>query len=394
MNGHLVDVVLVVLALLFAINGYRQGFVVGMLSFIGFFGGAVAGVQIAPLVAERFSGPAGRVVVSLTIVFALALLGQALAAVVGNRIRRSIRNQGLQVADDIGGAAVSVVAVLMVAWMVAAPLASSSVPWLAKAVRNSSIVGGVDKAMPGQARALYNSMRDAVDTDNFPNVFGALTPTQVRSVAPPDPALAGSAVVQRAHRSVVKILGDAPSCSRRIEGSGFVYAPQHVMTNAHVVAGTRTVQVEANGDRYRARVVVYDPKRDLAVLYVPDLDAPVLKWSPRPAASGDGAIVVGYPLDGPYRAVSARVRDLRQVRGPDIYETGTVVRQVYTIRSDVRSGNSGGPLLASDGTVYGVIFAAAADDPETGFALSQTETAPVAAEGRTATEAGGTGHCT
>ena len=120
--------------------------------------------------------------------------------------------------------------------------------------------------MPDQAQQLSTALRDTVDTDGFPDVFGDLAPTRARQVAPPDPALAGSQVVANGQRSVVKVLGSAPSCSRRIEGSGFVYADDRVMTNAHVVAGTRSVSVELGGERYDGKVVVYDPDRDLAVL--------------------------------------------------------------------------------------------------------------------------------
>jgi S1-C subfamily serine protease len=211
-------------------------------------------------------------------------------------------------------------------------------------------------------------------------------------VEPPDPRLASSAVVRTARKSVVKVLGEAPSCDRRLEGTGFVFAPQRVMTNAHVVAGTDTLVVESGGQRYDARVVVYDPARDLAVLAVPELNAPALRFA-APATRGSDAIVAGYPLDGPYTAVPARVRDMREVRGPDIYNDRTVDREVYTIRATVRSGNSGGPLLTTRGTVYGVIFAAAVDDPQTGFALTARESAPVIAAGRSASASVGTGPC-
>ncbi len=183
-----------------------------------------------------------------------------------------------------------------------------------------------------------------------------------------------------ARRSTVKVLGLAPSCDRRLEGSGFFFAKNRVMTNAHVVAGTRSLKVELNGREASATVVVYDPERDLAVLHVPDLDAPALKFVDK-APTGTDSIVVGFPLDGPYTATPARVRDSRIIRGPNIYNNGTVRREVYTLRSKVLSGNSGGPLMATNGTVYGVVFAAAVDDPETGFALTAAEAAPVVAKG-------------
>jgi S1-C subfamily serine protease len=389
-----IDVLLVLLMLVFAASGYRQGFVIGTMSFAGFFGGALIGLQLGPLVAQQFADEGTRVVVSLIAVFGIAVLGQALAGWLGTHLRHAITSKAGQAVDDVGGAVVSVVAVALVAWLVAVPLGSSSLPWLARSVRHSALLGGIDKVMPPQAEALSDALRDTLDTRGFPDVFGGLAPTRVTEVPEPDPALAGSRVVAQSRRSVVKVLGNAPSCSRRIEGSGFVYAPQRVMTNAHVVAGTRSIAVEVQGVRHDGRVVLYDPDRDLAVLFVPGLDAPVLPFSRAEGHSGDDAIVLGFPLDGPYNAQSARIRDVRDITGPDIYESGDVNREIYTIKALVRSGNSGGPLVASDGSVLGVIFAAAADDPHTGFAVTADEASSAAIAGRGRTRSAGTGACT
>lgn len=390
----LVDAILVLLMLVFAVNGYRQGFVIGALSLVGFFSGALIGLQLGPLVGRQFTDDRMRVLVSLIAIFGLAVLGQALAGWLGARLRYAITSRKVTAADDVGGALVSVAAVLLVAWLVAAPLGDSGLPWLARSIRTSAVLGGVNKVMPQEARVLSDALRDTVDTQHFPSVFGDLVPTRVRDVPEPDPKLAGSAVVARARQSVVKVLGSAQSCARHIEGSGFVYAPEHVMTNAHVVAGTRSVSVELNGSPSPGRVVIYDPARDLAVIYVPGLDAPAMPFAAADATSGDDAIVIGFPLDGPYNAVSARVRDVREITGPDIYETQNVTREIYTIRALVRSGNSGGPLVATDGRVLGVIFAAAADDATTGFAVTADEAATVATAGRSRTESAATGRCT
>ncbi|RZU50653.1 colicin V production protein [Krasilnikovia cinnamomea] len=389
----MVDGILILLMLVFAISGYRQGFVVGALSFGGFFSGALIGLQIGPLIADQFASGATRVVVSLVSIFALAVLGQTLAGWFGTRLRRSIASRPLQRLDDAGGAVVSLVAVLLVAWLVAVPLGSSSLPWLNREVRSSAVLGGVNKLMPEQAQALSSALRETLDTSGFPDVFGGLARTEAREVAAPDPALANSQVVANSRRSVLKVLGTAPSCSRRIEGSGFVYAPERVMTNAHVVAGTRSVQVETARGKLDGTVVVYDPKRDLAVLYVPGLSAPVMPFVQRQAGTGSSAIVLGYPLDGPYNAQSARVREASRITGPDIYDSGDVTREIYTIRALVRSGNSGGPLVAPNGRVMGVIFAAAADDRNVGFALTANEAAGTAKLGAERTRRVRTGDC-
>jgi S1-C subfamily serine protease len=388
-----VDGVLILLMLIFAISGYRQGFVIGALSFGGFFSGVLIGLQVGPLIADRFTDSTARLVVSLVAIFALAVLGQTLAGWLGTHVRRAISSKPLQRADDAGGALISLVAVLLVAWLIAVPLGSTPFPGLNREVRSSAILGAINSVMPEQAQALSSALRDTLDTSGFPDVFGGLSPTKAREVAAPDPALANSQVVQKSKRSVLKVLGTAPSCSRRIEGSGFVYADERVMTNAHVVAGTREVSVEVNGRREPGSVVVYDPERDLAVIRVPGLSAPVMPFVRKTASSGTGAIVLGYPQDGPYDAQSARVRDVGPITGPDIYDAGDVTRQIYTIRSLVRSGNSGGPLITTNGQVLGVIFAAAADDKNTGFALTAGEAAPVARAGVSNTKGVRTGDC-
>jgi S1-C subfamily serine protease len=388
-----VDGILILLMLVFAISGYRQGFVIGALSFGGFFSGALIGLQVGPLIANQFADGAVRVVVSLIAIFALAVLGQTLAGWFGTRLRRAITSRSVQRLDDAGGAVVSLIAVLLVAWLVAVPLGSSSLPWLNREVRSSALLGGIDQLMPTQATALSSALRQTLDTNGFPDVFGGLAPTRAREVAPPDPALAGSQTVVNARRSVIKVLGTAPSCSRRIEGSGFVYANERVMTNAHVVAGTDEVQIESNGSRLDGLVVVYDPERDLAVIYVPGLRAPTIDFAPKAAATGANAIVLGFPLDGPFNAQSARVREISRITGPDIYDSGDVTREIYTIRALVRSGNSGGPLVGPNGEVLGVIFAAAADDRNVGFAVTAAEAAGTAQIGTERTREVKTGDC-
>ncbi|MDH6461495.1 MarP family serine protease [Micromonospora purpureochromogenes] len=389
-----VDLVLLLLMLVFAISGYRQGFAIGALSLSGFFLGALLGLQVGPIFARQFVDSGTRVLISLVAVFGLAVLGQALAGWLGSHLRRTITNDVAKRADDIGGAFVSLFAVMLVAWLVAVPLASSPLPWLSASVKNSALLTVVDRVLPDRAQELSTALRDTVDTDGFPDVFNGLGRTQARQVSPPDPALAGSQVVANSQRSVVKVLGSAPSCARRIEGSGFVYADDRVMTNAHVVAGTRSVAVELRGERYDGEVVVYDPDRDLAVLHVPGLPGPSLRFAAGQAGSGSDAIVLGFPLDGPYDARPARVRDVDRITGPDIYSSGDVTREIYTIRALVRSGNSGGPLVSSNGLVLGVIFAAAADDPNTGFAVTAAEARSVALAGAERTRGVGTGDCT
>lgn len=392
MRGSALDLVLIVFAVVFAYVGYRRGFVLGILSFGGFIAGALLGLQLSPPVLDRIHAPGSRLIAAVSIVLGLAFLGQLGAFYLGSKLREYVRSPSARIADGVGGGFISVVAMLLVAWMMAAPLASSPEAWLASQVRRSAVITEIDRTVPDPVRNMYGSFSDAVNDSAFPEIFSGLAPTRVAPAAPPDPQLARSPAVLTAHDSVVRISGDADECHRRSTGSGFMYAPERVMTNAHVVAGTTDINVQLYGERYDATVVVFDPARDVAILRVPELDAPEMTFVDN-AADGSDAIVVGYPLNGPYTAVAARIRQHQEIRGPDIYSENTVSRDVYAIRSQVRPGNSGGPLISASGRVLGVIFAAAADDPDTGFALSAREVSPVAEQGRSATRAVSTGPC-
>jgi S1-C subfamily serine protease len=274
----------------------------------------------------------------------------------------------------------------VVAWFLASSMRPGPVPSLSRAIGDSKVVSTVDRVMPDRARTLFSSFRRVLDDTTLPPVFSGLSPERIRRVPPPDGTVTGTPAVRRAARSVVEVTGTADSCSRTLDGSGFVYAPHRVLTNAHVVAGVDDpeVRVGGRGERYDARVVVFDPQRDLAVLYVPDLDAPPLVLD-RSADRGDDAVVAGFPGGGPFRLVAARIRDEIRARGPDIYHRSEVTREVFSLYADVEPGNSGGPLLSPRGDVYGVIFAKSLDDSDTGYALTADEVRADARRGRGAT---------
>jgi S1-C subfamily serine protease len=390
----LVDVVLIALALLFALSGFRQGLLVSATSILGFLGGAVLGAQLSGPVADRIDGSSvTRVFAALVVVLAGALLGQILAGAAGRALRRRVTWEPAKIVDSVAGAVVSSAAVLLVAWMVASPLASSPFPSVASQVRQSALVQAVDRAVPDGVRAVYDSLREAIDRRGLPDVLDPLTPTQVRDVPAPDPALLSSPVVASVEGSVVKVSGIAPSCSRQIDGSGFVYAPERVMTNAHVLAGVADPVVQAEGEEYDATPVFVDEEVDIAVLAVPGLPEVPLAFATQPADAGDDSIIMGYPGGGPFYVGPARVRDRGEISGPDFRSTRTVVRDVYALFGTVRAGNSGGPLFATDGSVLGVVFASAIDDPDTGYALTGQQVAEAAAAGGAARTEVGTGPC-
>jgi S1-C subfamily serine protease len=238
------------------------------------------------------------------------------------------------------------------------------------------VLGTMDKVMPSQAKTMFSEFRRLLASGPFPQVFSGIGAAHLFAVASPDPAVVDSPGYLAARSRVLKVQGTAPACDRSIEGTGFVYAPQHVLTNAHVVAGVTQDQTVTtmNGKKYTARVVLYDPQVDIAVLYVPGLNLAPLQFDDQ-AQAGDSAIVAGYPLDKGLTPAAARIGGTQVAVGPDIYQTGTVKRQIFEIRANVEPGNSGGPLLSPTGAVYGVVFAAAVDTANTGFALTASEVA-------------------
>ncbi|MGW3507416.1 MarP family serine protease [Streptomyces sp. NPDC000994] len=396
---NMLDILLLIAAAWFAVVGYRQGFVVGILSVIGFLGGGLLAVYTLPVIWDAMTDntpvSTTAAVVAIIVVIVCASVGQALTTHLGSKLRVYITWSPARALDATGGALVNVVAMLLVAWLIGSALGGTTIPTLGKEVRNSRVLLGVSEVLPAQADTWFADFTSVLAQNGFPQVFSPFANEPITDVQPPDPALANSAVALRAKQSVVKVMGTARSCGKVLEGSGFVFGNRRVMTNAHVVGGVDepTVQIGGEGRKYDAKVVLYDWHRDIAVLDVPDLKAPALKFTGTDARSGDGAIVAGFPENGSYDVRAARVRGRITASGPDIYHRGTVRRDVYSLYTTVRQGNSGGPLLTTDGRVYGVVFAKSLDDADTGYALTIDEIQQDIAQGRTANQQVGSDDC-
>jgi S1-C subfamily serine protease len=395
-RGDLLDLILIVLAAAFAVAGYRQGFIIGVLSFAGFVGGVALGAAFAPRISRALAASLNvQAFLAILVVFIAAMAGMLLTSGLGVAVRSRLRWRPATILDSIGGAVVNVAAVLLVAWIIGSFVAYSPFTMIDRQVNNSIVLRAVDRVVPQASLSQdFSPLRSLLASGPYTQVFGAIGAESPLAVAPPDPRLVSSRGLDLAANSIVKIQGIAPSCSRRLEGSGFVIAPDRVITNAHVVAGVTSGQriITRNGDVYPARVVLYDPRRDVAVLDVQGLDAQPLQFAGT-AAVGANAIVVGYPLNGQFSAVSARVGAIEEASGPDIYQTAQVTRAIYPIRAVVKPGNSGGPLLAPDGRAYGMVFAAAIAVPDTGYALAAAEISADAQEGAQASTPVSTEHC-
>jgi S1-C subfamily serine protease len=378
------DIILLLACVAFGISGYRQGFLIGVMSFAGFLGGGALGAHYAPVLHRHVHLGLGAALFGLLVVIIAAGIGQLVTASIGVALRRRISWTPARTLDSFAGAFVSVASLLLVAWLIGTALANSGGTDLTRQVRRSAVLGAVDDVVPASAQTWFSSFRRLLDTNGLPEVFGRIGTEHVNPVPPPDPKLAHRPSVLRARPSIIRVTGLAASCSRRLEGSGFVTSTDHVLTNAHVVAGVRNPTVQAaDGTVHAARVVHYDPQRDIAILDVPGLGEPALRFGPA-VKEGAGAVVAGFPEDGPFTTGAARVRSVETARGPDIYQEREVTRQIYSLYATVRPGNSGGPLLSRAGRVLGVVFASSTDDAHTGYALTAAEVAPDVKAGATA----------
>jgi len=375
--GDLLDLILIALIAAFAVAGYRQGFIIGSLSLTGFVLGVAGGALIAPGIAHALAGSLPwQAFIAILAVFAAAVAGMLVASGIGVAVRSRLNGRRATMADSLGGAGVNVAAVLIVAWLIGSFMGNGQFPAIARQVSNSAVLRTVQGLMPSSVLYLpvFPQLHSLLSNGVYSQVFSAIGEEASLSVPPPNKAVLTSAVLARVKPSIVKIEGVASTCSLKIEGSGFVIAPDHVLTNAHVVAGVTDGPVVSatNGQRLDARVVLYDPERDLAVLNVPGLTARPLRFALQ-APAGASAIIGGYPFNHPLDMVAARVGLSVLATGPNIYGTEVVNRHIYPIRAPIEPGNSGGPLLATDGRVYGVVFAASTAIPDRGYALTASE---------------------
>ena len=380
---NLLDWLLVVLVVAYAVSGYWQGFVTGAFATAGLLLGGLFGVWLAP-VALGDADPSLLVSLgALFIVILAASLGQGLLQWGGAKIRDRITWQPARALDAIGGAALSACAVLIVAWALGVAVSGSRIDGVTPMVRSSLVLSKVNEVLPQRAGGLLDAFNDVVGTSFFPRYLEPFSPERIVDVEPGDRRMLRDPDVTRAGSSVLKVRG-TNDCGRGIEGSGFLYAEDRLMTNAHVVAGVDDPEVVVGDDTTDATVVFYDSDLDVAVLEFDSGAIPVLPFTgiDQPAQPKDPIAILGYPQDGPFDIETARIRAKQTLRSPDIYGDGAVIRDVFSIRGLVRPGNSGGPIVDSAGQVAGVVFAASVTDDDTGYALTADAVREAADEGR------------
>ncbi|MGZ4682549.1 MAG: MarP family serine protease [Acidimicrobiales bacterium] len=370
---NVLDAILVGAAVLAVVGGYRLGFTTRVLSWVGLAVGLVVGMRVLPRALERID-PADHVrVVLLTVgvVVVFAAIGQAAGLWAGNRLAPDLRTRGAIAADRALGAVAGLVGLIALAWVVL-PVLQQTPGWPGQLTTGSALARAVDDHLPA-APDLSQALRSLVGSDNFPQVFDAFQPSGPVGAPPPASGLS-DAVAATAARSVVKVEGVA--CRRIQDGTGWVVADDLVVTNAHVVAGEGSSEIERNdGRRLGAVVVAFDPERDLALLRVKGLDRAALPVAS--ATKGQVGGVFGHPGGEPLRIAPFSIARQIDATGRDIYDGASTRRQVLELAASLRPGDSGSALIDASGEVIGVAFAISTDQAGVAYALATSELTPL-----------------
>jgi S1-C subfamily serine protease len=373
--------------------GVRSGLAVQALALLGFMAGLLIVIVLAPLGAELLAEvePPTRGFIALAAMAAIVLLAQGLGSSIGVGIRMRIGRGLLGGLDSGAGAVFGFARGVFLVWLIGGLLSVVPLPSLASEARQSAILRLLETRLPSPV-AMAAELGRIMEAAGLPDVFVGPAP----SPAPPvdGPAMAeAEAITAGARDSTLRI--EAIACSRFLTGTGFAVEPSHLVTNAHVVAGAVRVQASFDGsfDRLEGVIVHFDPDLDVAVVYVPALDLAPLPLSRTEPERGEQAAALGFTGGGRQRIVPAAVRRTLDALGRDIYGARNVSRSVIEMSADVAPGDSGGPLLRSDGTVGGVTFSESRTDRTVGYALSPRAVADSIAGARDSTQPVDSGDC-
>jgi S1-C subfamily serine protease len=355
---NVLDLFILLFVVFLVWRGFRTGFLAGALSLVGVVLGAALGSRIVPALLDGDGDLVFGSVITLASIVAFAVLGDILARAASGFLQEKIEGANSEALDRAGGALLGVALSLTLVWVAATfalgtPLLSSLHPTM----QESTVLGALNRAMPSRLLTQAVSRLDPIPSFRGPEA----------DVADPNQEIAKDPEVLAATSRVVRVSGVA--CGYGIEGSGWVAAPDLVVTNAHVVAGEISTQVQPEGNSLPlpARVMAFDEKNDIAVLRVNDLRLPPLRLAePR---SSEPVALLGFPENGPFDIRAGRVGDTTRVISNDAYNRGPVERTVTSFKGFVRPGNSGGPAVNEDGEVVATVFASRADSDDAGYGI-------------------------
>lgn len=385
----LVDIVIIILFLSALIRGRELGMARQLFSAVGFFGGLFLGAALQPHIISVANSALSRTVLALGITIGCAIILLAIGEYVGILLKNKLIHLKVNSIDAMLGSVAGGLTMLLTVWLLAPVLVTLPFPSLQGAVRSSWVVSTLNRSLPS-APNVFASLGRVIYPNGFPQVFTGLEPSLPTDT--PLPNLGSlTAAVEKDRASVVKVEGRG--CGGIVEGSGFVADPGFVITNAHVVAGVANpVVLDKNGE-HSVTVVWFDPDLDLAVLRVSNLAGSPLHIDTSHINNGTPGVVLGYPGGGGFTADAAKVLDEFTAIGRNIYGQGQTSRDVYGVKATIIPGNSGGPLVESDGSVMGVVFAESTTYNQVGYALATPQVVNELQQAETQNTAVSTGPC-
>jgi len=387
--NNLIDAVIVIFLITSLFRGKEVGFVRQLCSTVGFFGGLWLGALVEPHLVHLVHSQISRSLVTIGTTLGCAFILLTVGEYVGIVLKTKVYARPLNKVDNIFGSGLAFVSMLVGVWLSASILLSLPNPSLQSAVKGSRIVSALTHRLPAAPNVIAD-LGKLIDPNGFPQVFTGTEPSPQSDVDLPSLGTLAAAV-QKDQASVVKIEGQG--CGGIVEGSGFVVSSNLIATNAHVVAGISDPFVfDANGS-HKASPIWFDPNLDFAVLQVNNLAGSVLPINSSTIARGTPGAVLGYPGGGDFTAKSAAVLDEFTATGRNIYGQGETNRDVYELKADIIPGNSGGPLVATDGSVIGVVFAQSTVYNHVGYALNTTQVSHELAQAKAQNRTVGTGNC-
>lgn len=368
---YLIDGLIVLGAVLSLVRGYEVGFVRQFFSTAGFFLGLWLGALLQKHSVLWAHSQSSKAIVTLASTLGTALVVMMIGEYAGARAKQRIQPGKLNRPDEFFGSGLGLLSLLLLIWLGAAILAGYPSPGVQRTINQSKIVAYLDRHLPA-APSVIAGLSKLIDPNGFPQVFTGREP--VPQHVNISPSLAGfQTAIDKTGRSVVKVEG--PGCGGIVEGSGFVVGKNLVVTNAHVIAGVKFPFIHDNNGTHRASAIWFDPDLDLAVLKTNNLAGQPLDFVSVGVPNGSRGAALGYPGGGSFKAEPAVVLSQFVATGRNIYGQSSTERDVYELDASIIPGNSGGPVISSDGQVIGVVFAESTTYPHVGYALTAEKVA-------------------
>jgi S1-C subfamily serine protease len=368
------DLAVLVLFVAAVIIGLTSGAIPQLAGLLCALGGGILAIVALPWIEGPLASvdPPIRAFVVLAGMLFLVGIGEAIGSALGQTVAIRLRGGVLGTLDRAFGGAVGGAQALLIVWLIGGLLAAGPMRMLAVQAQTSFVVRSLNTFLPAPTEIAAELGRLLSDT-GIPDLFVGLEPLPAAPVdVPNDPT--ARAIAAAAQSSTVKV--SAATCEFISTGSGFVIARGYVVTNAHVVAGATTIRILTVGGALDDAVAVFDdPELDVAVLWVPRLDAPALRFAASDPGRGATGATLGYPHGGALTIAPAAVAGSYVATGRDIYGDRRVSRRILELRAEVDQGDSGGPFILTDGTVGGVVFAEARTNDQVGYALTSTSVA-------------------